>query len=259
MACKRRRKDEHSANANPAKACHTRVAAIRHRASNSADIHKAVSNAPLLSARGNGGHAKHDQFSDSAVPGNHRCFGSQWKNGFVIDGAGFSVSAAGDTNGDSIADLVVGQPGLQKAFVVFGSRSAFEARLHVDSLDGSNGFVIEGDVTDNHRTGHSVGAAGDVNGDGIADILVSTMAFLQISPSKAYVVFGNEHPWPSNMNLSAIDGSNGFAFLAQGDYQISLGRAGDINDDGLSDIVIGEWEADAAERYRAGLGYVVFG
>ncbi len=71
-------------------------------------------------------------------------------NGFVINGidagdySGFSVSSAGDINGDGFDDLIIGTPGAGESYVVFGSSSGFESALNLSSLDGSNGFVING-------------------------------------------------------------------------------------------------------------------
>jgi hypothetical protein len=109
--------------------------------------------------------------------------------GFVLQGevgvdhSGISVSAAGDINGDGVADLVVGahlaspsgriQAG--KSYVVFGSRDAMawgNGTLELSSLrDGVRGFVLQGEVVSD-RSGWSVSAAGDVNGDDVADLVV---------------------------------------------------------------------------------------
>ena len=108
-------------------------------------------------------------------------------NGFSLEGidsfdnAGNSVSNAGDVNGDGFDDILVaawgadpgGDEGAGETYVVFGSGSGFPASLDLSSLtlDGTNGFRLDG-IDQNDNSGYSVSTAGDINGDGYADILV---------------------------------------------------------------------------------------
>lgn len=102
-------------------------------------------------------------------------------NGFVINGfsvngwGGYSVSAAGDVNGDGIADLVIGAPrassSVDASYVLFGkSELGSSGSVSVASLTGGNGFAITGFPTGS-QGGFSVSAAGDVNDDGISDLV----------------------------------------------------------------------------------------
>ncbi|MCP4382095.1 MAG: hypothetical protein GY798_11900, partial [Hyphomicrobiales bacterium] len=103
--------------------------------------------------------------------------------GFIIQGdagndnAGFSVSSAGDVNGDGFDDLIVGAPygddggsNAGEAYVVFGSGSGFGSDvggrqvIDLTSLSAAEGFIIQGDEGSD-RAGRSVSSAGDVNGD----------------------------------------------------------------------------------------------
>ena len=97
-------------------------------------------------------------------------------DGFRIDGvdtydySGFSVSGAGDINGDGFADLVVGAyyAGTSgESYVVFGKEAGFTAGVDLSSLDGSDGFRLDGAAADD-KSGQSVSGAGDVNGDGFS-------------------------------------------------------------------------------------------
>jgi hypothetical protein len=107
--------------------------------------------------------------------------------GFVINGqcvtegglSGWSVSAAGDVNGDGLADLIVGAPNVStsatiagRSYVVFGKASAAAIELSDVAL-GNGGFTIDSQEL-NSKLGASVSAAGDVNGDGLADLLVGS-------------------------------------------------------------------------------------
>src|SRR4051794_5438663 len=103
-------------------------------------------------------------------------------NGFRLsgaaayDGSGISVASAGDVNGDGIADLIIGAVGADPngsnsgaSYVVFGKASGFASNIELSSLDGSTGFRLSG-VAANDSSGISVASAGNVNGDGFADL-----------------------------------------------------------------------------------------
>ena len=101
------------------------------------------------------------------------------RNGVRFDGvaafnaSGRSVSAAGDVNGDGVGDLIIGARDADpngsfsgSSYVVFGKTTGFAATVALSSLDGTNGFRIDGAVAGD-ESGRSVSTAGDVNGDGM--------------------------------------------------------------------------------------------
>jgi hypothetical protein len=193
-------------------------------------------------------------------------------NGFVINGvsaddaSGTSVSAAGDINGDGIDDLIIGAPYATDytgaSYVVFGSDQVGAGTLDLSSLNGTNGFVING-VSAGDESGTSVSAAGDINVDGMDDFVIGAPL---ASPNgdgsgASYVVFGSDQTWASSLNLSGLDGSNGFVIngVSAGDNSgSSVSAAGDVNGDGFDDLMTGAPLA-ASNGADSGASYVVFG
>ena len=195
-------------------------------------------------------------------------------NGFAIigetsgDSAGASVRGAGDVNGDGFDDLLIGAYGADDngnysgaAYVVFGKAAGFAGALDLSTLNGSNGFKIVGE-TAGDVAGISVSGAGDVNGDGFDDLLIGAYGAQPNGPSSgsAYVVFGKAAPFSNILNLSTLDGFNGFKIngAAAGDnFGISVSRAGDVNHDGFDDLLIGA--SGAPHGDSIGAAYVILG
>ncbi|WP_292994045.1 hypothetical protein [Nitrosomonas sp.] len=169
---------------------------------------------------------------------------------------GWAVSSAGDVNGDSIDDLIIGAPIDESSYVVFGKTSGFDANLDLSSLDGSNGFQMNGLVA-GAQFGNGV-SAGDINGDGFNDLIVGAYYG---GNGTSYVVFGKASGFDAMLDLSNLDGSNGFSLEgeAEGDEAgYSVDNAGDVNGDGFDDVIIGARQADT-NGVDSGASYVVFG
>jgi hypothetical protein len=184
----------------------------------------------------------------------------------AADASGFSVASAGDVNGDGFADVIVGAPGADPngsasgaSYVVFGKASGFDANIDLSSLDGLTGFKLSGPsgffgAPTSAQSGFSVASAGDVNGDGFADVIVGAPGV-----SSAFMAFGQASGFDANIDLAALNGATGFRPFGPGDNSgYSVSSAGDLNGDGFADFIVGANFADP-HGTNSGASYVVFG
>ena len=201
-------------------------------------------------------------------------------NGISDSGrAGFSVSLEGDFNGDGYSDILIGAPsadpnGLSNSgqtYVVFGTPdplATYSDSFDLSSLDGSNGFAINGILASDH-SGESVSMGGDFNGDGYSDILIGAplqILIAYLTAGQTYVLFSTQDPLATFFSLVRSVFSqrikngfsiNGVAINDQSGESVSMG--GDFNGDGYSDILIGAPSADPNRLSNSGQTYVVFG
>src|SRR5262249_5636002 len=211
--------------------------------------------------------------------------GGDGSAGFILRGidsydeSGRSVSRAGVINGDGVEDLIIGasyadpndKDRAGETYVVFGRTIGFPAVFKLRSLDpafggdGGAGFILRG-VDPRDFSGASVGSAGDVNGDGIDDLMIGAPEAdpNSLNAGESYVVFGRTTGFPADFELRSLypaaggDGSAGFIlqginFLDYSGHFVT--GAGDINGDGIDDLLIGALHAGAS----AGESYLVFG
>lgn len=166
---------------------------------------------------------------------------------FVVTGAaagdrlGYSVSGGFDLNGDGYDDIAVSAPnhsnGVGIVYVLYGSTSTTNIDLSTTSLSSSQGFVIYGDASET-GFGYSLAMISDLDGDGYADLCIGSPSYVTTSGSVA-VVYGGA----SNADLNVTNVTLSRGFTVEGDPYtqtgFSVSEAGDVNGDGLSDIVIG--------------------
>jgi len=162
------------------------------------------------------------------------------------DGFGFPVASAGDVNGDGYADIVIGAPGYSsgnyrgKVYVYYGSGGG---------LVGTPAFTAVGE-SDGDSFGISAAMAGDVNGDGYADLIVGANRF-HAGTGKVYVYHGGS---------AGLDVPPAFTITGENEvdyFGASVATAGDVNGDGYADVIVGAY--GHPDGLYVGKTYVYYG
>jgi predicted nucleic acid-binding Zn-ribbon protein len=184
--------------------------------------------------------------------------------GYVTnDNAGTSVAGAGDVNKDGYDDIIIGSPfnddnGAEAgaAYINFGKISGWAMDTNLKSSDAR----LLGEWKDD-RVGYSVAGAGDVNGDGYADVIIggffSSCSGTKSGAGQTFLVLGKSTGWTNPQILDTADAS----FLGEKDGDLSgsaVSTAGDVNSDGYDDFLIGATNNDDSGA-EAGQAYLVLG
>ena len=157
---------------------------------------------------------------------------------------GTAVAGAGDVNGDGYADILVGAD-VADTDILTNTGSAY---LYLGSPSGPvtpPALVLNGEGEDN-RFGFAVAGGGDLNGDGFDDFGVGAHQFNlsddvgDLQAGKAYA-YGGCLGSPQPTAIFSDTGRSGFD-----SYGRSLAIAGDLNDDGVDDLVVGAFGANDA-------------
>ncbi len=179
---------------------------------------------------------------------------------FVSDQAGanvgWSVAGAGDVNGDGGADVLIGAPLYDAPLVDEGAAFLLHGMLGGvgdRSPANADGMIVSQQA--GVKLGNSLDGAGDVNGDGYADVIVGEVAEPEAPPAsrfsgRAYVFHGQ----PGGITNANPANANG----RLRDVGASVAGAGDVNGDGFADVIVGERFYDDGDEV-AGSAYVFFG
>jgi hypothetical protein len=138
-----------------------------------------------------------------------------------------SMATIPDVNGDSFADLLIGNPQDSEVYLIFGDNFRF-SRI-------SNGLTVFGEKKGDNL-GWAISSAGDFNGDGFTDILISAWEL-----SRCYVLFGKTKDF-QDISLSQLRASDGLRILGPTlesmNFGVAVSNAGDFNQDGYEDIIV---------------------
>ena len=169
--------------------------------------------------------------------------------------------AAGDVTGDEFADILIGcsnaDPGGRtnagEVYVIFGSPSLPST---IDLASPGPDLTVQGDFANGQL---SRVAVGDINGDTTGDLLLSAPACVDPNYGSVYVIYGN----PSLPPLIDLSSDNADFTLIEPDSGNCTAwgspSAGDVNHDGIDDLVVGAIYADPGGRSNAGEVYVIYG
>lgn len=179
------------------------------------------------------------------------------------DQLGFSVDCAGDVNNDGYDDIVIGSPTWEDSLTIAdfteGNTDRDEGAFFIyygsmSGITGSDPDTITGQL-DTMQLGYSVAGAGDVNGDGFSDVIIGANKYAngQVNEGAVYIYQGNGtgiDPVP----LWFREGDQ-----AEGFYGSSVSGAGDVNNDGLDDIIIGAYGQYNATDTAQGKAFIHHG
>jgi hypothetical protein len=170
--------------------------------------------------------------------------------------SGYSVDSGGDTNGDGTTDLMIGTPATAAGgtvSVLFGGITVDWTLVNGLVIPVGDGFTITGPAA-GCLTGESVSLGGDVNGDGISDMLIGAPG-CSSGAGTVYLIFGSVSPTSFTLSDSMSQGVS-FTGATPGDeVGASVAIGGDFNGDGKADILIG------APGYSSSTGivYLIYG
>ena len=177
------------------------------------------------------------------------------------DYAGFGLASAGDVDGDGLDDILIGAHYANNSgydsgavYLIYGSSLGTTRSIDLSQAD----VIFYADSAYDYL-GYSVAGAGDVDGDGLDDVLMSAPYDNENGPDSGttYLFLGSSLTGSTSEDVGDAD----YFFYGENDYEysgIALAGAGDVDGDGLDDIAIGVPYADAGGS-NSGSVYVVLG
>lgn len=186
-----------------------------------------------------------DEYGNRINPGNEEdAFQQRSFNGMAAgDIYGWSVSGAGDVNGDGYDDIIIGAPQNGFAGTYAGRAYIYYGGINVNSIAD---VILTGEAANNFF-GFSVSSAGDVNGDGYSDVMVGAYGYSS-NTGRSYIYYGG-----AVMNNTAdviMTGEN-----TGDDFGFSVSGAGDVNGDSYKDVLIGAY----GNNSLTGSSYIFYG
>jgi len=178
---------------------------------------------------------------------------------FIGEGPGefsaTSIAGAGDLNGDSLDDFIIGATkndgngtAQGKVYVIFGKVSPWKKDVNLTKADAS--YIGE---ADNGELGSNIKGAGDIDGDGYDDLALGAVKFGSYR-GQTYIILGKRTGWPQMYNMSTVDAS--FRGNAADHWAgLCFGAGGDVNRDGTDDLIIGAHKEGNGQKGKV---YIIF-
>ena len=178
---------------------------------------------------------------------------------------GRTVAPAGDVNGDGYADVIVGAPtystgaNLGAAFIFLGSASGVASAT---ATSAASALTVAASESAGSTFALAVASAGDVNGDGYADVIVGAPEYESTTGPEygaAFVFLGSASGVASATTDTAAAKlvcatASGVSGLTNPQFGVSVASAGDVNGDGYADVAVG-----AGDYGSAGAAFVFTG
>lgn len=192
-------------------------------------------------------------------------------NGLYPDGRfGYAVNGIGDINDDGFDDIAVCAPWSTpgtinetgEIYVIFGNND-YAPDIDVSLLDGTNGFRVQGVQLEDRLGYGGANPAGDINNDGIDDLIITTPYADPDSTNtgSAYVIYGKIGGFPADLSVDMLDGTNGFTLNGTNywdNFGTIGGYAGDMNGDNIDDFYVTADDTDF-NGASSGTVYVIYG
>jgi len=141
------------------------------------------------------------------------------------------------------------------SYIIFG-KIGNVADIDLASFSSSQGFRVLGGVG-NSNSGKSVSRAGDVNGDGIADVIIGAPTYNGGTTYNA-VIYGRRGI-SSDIDIASLSSNQGFRILSTAYCGRAVNTAGHVNGDGIDDIILDNYLFSPFNRQYAGISYVIYG
>ncbi len=180
----------------------------------------------------------------------------------AYDYTGKSVSSAGDVNGDGLADFLIEAVAYNdtdllrgKAYLILGDRNFGDGGT-VSLANSDYTFLGESELD---RAGMQVAGLGNIDGDGLGDFIIGAPYAHTVMEGQSYIIRGMQ--MSSFTRYSSIDLSLAGGMLwgeNADDYSgYSVSSAGDVNGDGLNDVLVGAWGYGSGSTEYTGRTYLV--